>query len=114
MISRETSYKAGFFGAKFSGFVFYSLKSSQNGVKFHRNFFDYFIFFVSLTFSLYNLVFGNQDLKIEVKSQIMDIGMMILFQLSLVSIVLTKGINMFGAPEAFNMMKILVEIDKKV
>jgi hypothetical protein len=57
---------------------------------------------------------GENDLKIEIKSQIMKIGTTVVFKLLLVSIVLTKGINMVGAREAFGIMKDLTEIDRKV
>lgn len=114
-LTSDTSYKVGVFSLKLCGFGFFTVKRSINGLKYHQSVFDVAVFLVSISFSLSLLMLErNRDLRLEVKSVILNAGTSILFKLSLLSIVVTKCINMFWSRKFFNVLKILARIDKKV
>lgn len=102
------------FISKVSGYVFFSIKNNSNGIYFVRTIFDYASFFASLTFSFYVLFYGENSLKVEIQSRLLMLGTGLLFSLSVVSVSITKIINMFWADKEFEAMKISLEIDTKV
>lgn len=114
-LASNTSYRFALFIAKLNGFVFFSVKNTLNGVKFHQNWIDCVIFVVSFSFNLIlSITAQSQKFNAEIKSPIIKIGLDFLFKLSLFSIVFTKLINMIGWREVFNVLKQFELIDKKV
>lgn len=115
LFSSETTYKVGVFVMKISGFIFFTVKRNASGIKYYQSFLDYSIFLVSILFSLSMFVLDNtHKLNIEIKSSILDIGTVMLLKISLVSILATKLINIFGSRKVFSILKNFERIDKKV
>lgn len=114
LISSTFSYKIGYFMIKLTGFCFFTLKHASNGFEFHQSLFDYLIFILSFCFSFYAAIWGKQTMEIEIKSKILNIGTMFLFQVTLFAFFVTKSINFIRVRAFFNIFKSYEEIDKKV
>lgn len=108
------SYKLGFAISKYSGFMFYSIKFHSDCFEFYQKFSDYLVFVASFSYSVFCLFSIHQDSMFMIKSTILQIGLKVLIYSSVVTIVLTKFINMFWARKAFNPMKMILETEKKV
>ena len=107
-------YKLGIAIAKYSGFMFYSVKFQSASFEFYQTFSDFLVFVASFSYSVFCLFSIHQDSMVVIKSTILQIGLKVLIYSSVVSIVTTKFINMFWARKAFYPMKMILEIEEKV
>lgn len=114
-VSSNFSYRIGFFTLKFFGFAFFTIKRSLNAIEFQKNLLDYVLFSVSIMFSLILPVIESKlNSKLEIKSTILNVATNVLFKISMISIIVTKLINMTSAKKAFEILKNYERIDKKV
>jgi hypothetical protein len=97
---------------KLFGFVFFSLDTSAGRLKFYRNRVDYFAIVVSLTFSflIVSTVFYNDEPPM-VKSIILAMGIIFMWNLTIISSLVMKISNIFGARTSFEGLKSLSRID---
>lgn len=112
----DISYKFCVYMLKASGFVFFSIKSLENGsFKFYQVISDYIIFCVSFSFSLFMALDGvHQGLTVNIQSIALSVGTAFLWKVSMISIIITKLINIIGARRAFSMLADTQWIDQKV
>lgn len=96
MESTDTSYKFSFFFVKTSGYAFFTIKKFSNGmIEFCQTWMDYFIFVFSTVFGFYAAFGGTiQIFDFKLKSAILNIGMMVFWQASLICMIMTK-VNTF-------------------
>ena len=114
-LSAESCYKSFIFTLKIFGFVFFKIKTSSTGIKFEKIFLDFVIFLVSLSVSLYVLVMEcQQGTKLETKSPILSVSMVVIYRMSLIGIVVAKIAFMMGSRKAVNVILFHKSVDKKV
>ena len=114
-ISAETCYKSIIFTLKIFGFVFFKIKNSSTGIKFERKSFEFSVFLTSLSLSLYVLIMEcQQGKKLETKSPILSVSMVVIYRISLIGIVVAKIAFMMGSRKAFNVILFHKSVDKKV
>lgn len=101
---------------KLSGFIFFTIKVSSNNIlECHRLFFDYLAFFVSFSFSCYAYRTGsNINTTNRLKSTVLNLGTRILWNVSMLSIIITKFVNMIACQHGFKIFVDLKWFDHQV
>lgn len=111
----DLAYKCCLYGLKLSGFIFFSYSTINGRIHFVQKFTDLALFLISFAFSLYLAVTGGQrDIFLSVKSQILNLGTGFAWKLSLISVVLTKLVNIAAARQGFLIIKHSRSIDHEV
>jgi hypothetical protein len=100
---------------KLFGFAFFSLDAPAGRLRFYRSRVDYFAMVVSLTFSFFiaTTVFYNDDAPPMIKSVILAIGTVFIWNVTLISSLMIKICNIFGAKTLFEGLNSLHRIDRQ-
>lgn len=116
--SSDFVYKFNVYVAKLSGFAFFSLKSSgTNEIEFHQSWVDYVLFTLSLSFSCYAFLSGSSNksrVQLNLQSTILNLGVVTLWLASMVSVIVTKLLNIFLGRRIFQMIVDFRWINQKV
>lgn len=112
----DAAYTFSFRMVKMSGYAFFSVRKTNNGsFEFYQSWRDYTIAAASILFSLYS-VFGGitKSFDIDLKSVILNVGMMAFFQIAIIGTLVTK-VNIFlDARVCFKILNEFKWIDRLV
>lgn len=114
--SSDLSYNTSITILKLSGFLFFTVVTTPEGLTEFRQFWsDYASFLISISFSIY-IAFCSEssDLNFKRKSTILNLGTEFLWKISLFSILLTKIILLISARQGFNVVRLAKLIDRQV
>lgn len=112
----DASYELIFFFAKVSGYAFFSIRRIGNGaIEFCQTWLDYFIFIISVTSSVY-AASGNaiQVFDIKLRSTILNIGLLVFWEASLICMIVTKVNNYLYVRTCFKILTDFKWMDKEV
>lgn len=112
----DRAYNFSFRIVKMSGYAFYSVRETDGGnVNFYRAQLDYFTFPISFLFSLFT-VFGGvaKSFELNLKSAILDAGMMSFFQIFIIGTVMAKVNSFLHAQNSFKILFTFKWIDRMV
>lgn len=113
--SPELSYKLSVAITKISGFAFYSMKKCNEKFKFFLSWRDYLILISSFSFSFYVFLNGAKtSFNFELKSTILNLGTIILWQVSMGGVIVTKVVNFVAGKRVMGVIPDFMWIDKKV
>lgn len=90
---------------KASGYVFFSLISSKDRIQFEKKRKDFGIMLISLLFSFCVIAFARSDKFSLTRSLVLNIAIAFLWDLAMVSSILTKLINVFKGRKMFDILK---------
>lgn len=112
----NAAYNFSFWMIKLSGYAFYTIRKLKNGnIKFYQSWLDYLAAAISVTFSIY-AVFGglHKSFDLNLKSTILEIGMMAFFQIAIVGTMVAKVNNFLYARKCFRILLDFQWIDRMV
>jgi hypothetical protein len=112
--SSYTTYIIGFWCNKLSGYFFFTLKQTAEGIKFQRTWMDSFFFAISFVFSFYLAVVGGNELAVKIRSEILLMGAKFALKISLITSLFSKLANFIGAKKGFEIIQHFRTIDKEV
>ena len=109
----KSPYMLSLYAVKLTGYSFFSINTQT--FEFYRDRFDYALMVGSLTFSVLVFYFGkSQNLSLNIKSMILNIATLVLFFMSMTSVLLIKVLNIFGGKKVFKVLKDLMFVDTQV
>lgn len=111
--SPDLYYKIILILLRLSGFVFFS-SNPVVGQKFRQNWKDFLIFFISLAFSLNQLLRQQENSNVHWKSAVLSGGIVILTRIKLLSALFSKVVNLVAAHTNFDVIRQSKAIDRKV
>lgn len=114
--SPDISYEFAFFFAKISGYAFFTIRKTGNGmIEFSKTWLDYFIFILSVSSGIY-AASGKaiQVFDVEIKSTILKIGLFAFWEASLIAMIVTKVNTHLSARTCFKLLKDFKWMDNTV
>lgn len=111
--SYDFSYKMALITLRLSGFVFFSSDPTLED-KFRQNWYDFFIFLLSVSFSLRQLLGEQDNTRIKWKSAVLSFGIVLLLRIKQFSVLLSKLVNLSAAKTSFMVIRQSKAIDRKV
>lgn len=107
--------KFGAYLLKLSGFIFFSYVVIGGRIHYVRKWTDFVLFSISFGFSFYLAATGGgKDMKLVLKSKILNLGTVFLWKVTLISVVLTKLVNIVATRAGFEVIEHLSRIDQQV
>lgn len=114
--SPDASYASAFFFIRIPGYAFFTVRKIGNGmVEFCQTWLDYFIFILSVSSGAYAA--SGKAIKVfdvKMKSTILRIGLFVFWELSIISMVVTKLNNFLCARTCFKILIYFRWMDKVV
>lgn len=115
-ISVNFTYKLCLLTTKISGFWYLTtIRIDEHLIECKRKWSDYVIFAMSLLFSLH-VLFDEESssIKIRLRSTALNLGTIILWQSSAISILTSKVINFFGGWKSLGILRSFISMDRQV
>lgn len=111
----HSPYAILFYFLKSSGYLFFSMSSTKQSFQFHRTFLDYVLMVASLIFSGGAILYtGSQKATVVLRSFVLNNGLVLLWDLLLLSTALTRVINIFAGRRCFLIFKNFQRLDNQV
>ena len=112
----NTCYKISFVILKFSGYLFYSIKTNEdNSIEFYQGWSDYAIFLFSFLVTLWTFFRGaTNNLSLKLQSPALNLGMPILWEAFIISMLITKVISVTRGRSSFNILMNFKWFDEQV
>lgn len=100
---------------RLSGFIFFSYAVTDGRIHYVQKWTDFVLFAISFVFSMYLAATGGgKDIKLVLKSKILNLGTVFLWKATLISVVLIKLVNIVAARAGFAVIEHLTTIDQQV